>query len=650
MKKLILTFFLVLIFGIGFAQSYEWIDSLKHNLAVAKQDTSKIQIMVALCRNYRNKNPDSAQYYGQKALDFSRKINFPLGEVGALHYLSMTQINLGNLPNALEINLTALQIAEKNNLTDLAGRILKDIGIIYLDAKDYPKALKYLQQAKTLLVSVHQNQLLTDVISNLGGYHFEHNQLDSAAYYFNLAYNNMLKYNVSWAKSYTLHDLGSIQVKKGNTRQALDYFQQSLKAAYDQNEITHISEESYEIAKLYQSINQDSCIFYAKKALSAAQQGNFYENLMNASSFLAEIYEKQDAQKTIYYNKITLAAKDSLYNLGKLNALKNITDFDEQERKYEIETATTAYKNQVQFYLFLAGFAIFSLIAFILYRNNLKEKKAKKLLHQQKEEIQTTLLTLKSTQAQLIQSEKLASLGELTAGIAHEIQNPLNFVNNFSEVSTELVTEMKEELAVGNQQSANEIADDLKQNLEKITLHGKRASSIVKGMLEHSKASSGDKEPTDINTLADEYLRLAYHGLRAKDKDFNSDFKTDFDPDLPKINIIPQDMGRVILNLINNAFWAVKTVENPLVVVKTEQTENKIIIKIKDNGSGIPENMKVKIFQPFFTTKPTGQGTGLGLSLAYDIVTKGHGGTLEVKSAEGVGSEFIITLPFKTIE
>ncbi len=252
---------------------------------------------------------------------------------------------------------------------------------------------------------------------------------------------------------------------------------------------------------------------------------------------------------------------------------------------------------------------------------------------------------LRASQVQLIQKEKLASLGELTAGIAHEIQNPLNFVNNFSEVSTELVAEMKEELAVGNQQSANEIADDLKQNLEKITLHGKRASSIVKGMLEHSKASSGEKELTDINALADEYLRLAYHGLRAKDKDFNSDFKTDFDPNLPKIAVIPQDIGRVLLNLINNAFWAVKNVDKPMVVVKTEQSDNQIIIKVIDNGSGMTDEVKAKIFQPFFTTKPTGQGTGLGLSLAYDIVTKGHGGTIECESVEGVGTEFVVKIP-----
>ncbi len=285
-----------------------------------------------------------------------------------------------------------------------------------------------------------------------------------------------------------------------------------------------------------------------------------------------------------------------------------------------------------------------------------------------KKSIETTLSDLKAAQSQLVQSEKMASLGELTAGIAHEIQNPLNFVNNFSEVSTELVDEMKDELAAGNWQLATELADDVKQNLEKINHHGKRADAIVKGMLQHSRSSTGQKEPTDINALAAEYLRLAYHGLRAKDKSFNATMNTDFDESIGKINIIPQDIGRVILNLITNAFYAANiritaTVETrhalslqpptqsipqpdykPTVNVSTKKMGSHVEIRVKDNGSGIPANIVDKIFQPFFTTKPTGQGTGLGLSLAYDIV-KAHGGELKVETKEGEGTEFTIQLP-----
>ena len=272
-------------------------------------------------------------------------------------------------------------------------------------------------------------------------------------------------------------------------------------------------------------------------------------------------------------------------------------------------------------------------------------------LHTEKRKTEEALAVLQATQKQLIQSEKMASLGELTAGIAHEIQNPLNFVNNFSEVSNELIEEMKEELAKGNWQLANEIAEDVKQNLEKINHHGKRADGIVKGMLQHSRTSSGQKEPTDINVLAEEYLRLAYHGLRAKDKSFNAKFETDFDPTINKIDLVQQDIGRVMLNLINNAFYAVdekkKQVQNgyePIVTINTKKLDDTIEIAVKDNGNGIPKKVLDKIFQPFFTTKPTGQGTGLGLSLAYDII-KTHGGELKVDTEEGKGANFIISIP-----
>jgi len=269
-------------------------------------------------------------------------------------------------------------------------------------------------------------------------------------------------------------------------------------------------------------------------------------------------------------------------------------------------------------------------------------------------ELKQSIHELKATQSQLIQSEKMASLGELTAGIAHEIQNPLNFVNNFSEVSNELMSEMNAELDKGDIEEAKIIANDIKGNLEKINHHGKRADGIVKGMLQHSRTSTGQKELTDINALCDEYLRLAYHGLRAKDKSFNAKFETMLSEGLPKIKVVPQDMGRVILNLINNAFYAVNDKQKsapaeytPRVIVKTTLSANTLQISVSDNGNGIPDKIKDKIFQPFFTTKPTGQGTGLGLSLSYDIV-KAHGGELKVETTEGNGSLFLIFLPIRT--
>ena len=291
------------------------------------------------------------------------------------------------------------------------------------------------------------------------------------------------------------------------------------------------------------------------------------------------------------------------------------------------------------------------LIVFIQWRNNNQKKKANALLQQQKEKAEETLVELKSTQSQLIYSEKMASLGELTAGIAHEIQNPLNFVNNFSEVNRELIAEMREEIANGNYNSVTILAKDVEENEEKINHHGRRADSIVKGMLQHSRGGSGQKEPTDFNALADEYLRLSYHGLRAKDKNFNAEIKTGFDDRIGKINIVPQDIGRMMLNLYNNAFYAVNDASlhdspgyKPTVTVNTKKVINGVQLTVKDNGKGIPQKAVDKIFQPFFTTKPTGQGTGLGLSVSYDII-KAHSGGIQVETKEGEGSEFIIALP-----
>jgi signal transduction histidine kinase/ligand-binding sensor domain-containing protein len=308
-------------------------------------------------------------------------------------------------------------------------------------------------------------------------------------------------------------------------------------------------------------------------------------------------------------------------------------------------------------------FRSFSVMAMIVVVYSIVQERSRNLkkqnimleekVMQRTKELNHSLEELRQTQAHLIQSEKMASLGELTAGIAHEIQNPLNFVNNFSEVNKELIQELREEKNKGNGKIEDEILNDIEQNLEKVIHHGKRADSIVKGMLQHSRISTGTKEPTDINALADEYLRLSYHGMRAKDKTFNVMLKTYFDATLGKINIVPQDIGRVLLNLFNNAFYAVMQKKNeagdsyePVVCVTTKNVDGKVEIHVKDNGTGIPQKVVDKIFQPFFTTKPTGQGTGLGLSLSYDII-KAHGGEIKVETREGEGAEFVVQLSLK---
>jgi signal transduction histidine kinase len=338
--------------------------------------------------------------------------------------------------------------------------------------------------------------------------------------------------------------------------------------------------------------------------------------------------------------------------------IKNLSDFQhlllsENKRIEAIEDERSEKVARWTNFGAISFSILIGVIALLLFRNVRQSRLANSSLIEQKEKLQKTLDELKSTQSQLIQSEKMASLGELTAGIAHEIQNPLNFVNNFSEVNAELIEEAQREAGSGNQDTLNELLGDIKANSEKITFHGNRADAIVKSMLQHSRKTSAQKELTDINALCDEYLRLAYHGLRAKEKSFNAQFETDFDLSLPKVNVVSQDIGRVILNLINNAFYAVnerykkegKEGYVPQVKVSTRQVGDQIEITVTDNGGGIPPNIREKIFQPFFTTKPTGEGTGLGLSMSYDIVTKGHGGKMEVVSKEGEGSSFILQIP-----
>jgi two-component system NtrC family sensor kinase len=401
----------------------------------------------------------------------------------------------------------------------------------------------------------------------------------------------------------------------------------------------------------------------AKIAYAQAQLENNPNQVMLVTSLLTDVYKAKNDYKQAYdYQQVMLKAQDSLFSQQKTLQVQNLT-FSEQQRQDALKAAAIAYQDKVRFYALAGILAVVLLIMFILWFSNNARKKANRLLHQQNQQIQSqhqalekTLAELNATQTQLVQREKMASLGELTAGIAHEIQNPLNFVNNFSEVNTEMLEELKAEIekpkAERDEQLEVELINGLIENEKKINHHGKRADFIVKGMLQHSRTSTGEKQQTNINILADEFLKLSYHGLRAKDKSFNAELVTHFDANLPKVNIAQQDIGRVLLNLFNNAFYAVNQKQKtagsdykPEVTVSTSAEKNDLVIKVKDNGNGIPDAIKEKIMQPFFTTKPTGEGTGLGLSLSYDIVIKGHGGTLDVNSKEGEGSEFVVRLP-----
>ncbi len=652
-KALVINFLLVVASTIGFTQTRDAIEDLQHQLAIAKDDTSRIHAQIDLCYIYRLGNTDSSLLFGQHALKLSEKINYPKGEILALSFMSLAMQQLGNLPKALEMAFKALQIAKANWLERLTGGALNAIGETYIILKDYPKALHYLEIQKSNAEANGSEEGLAYSKYDMGVAFKEMNQLDSALYYEQQSIGHFRKINRE--EPLVFATLGDIEMKSGKPAEALNFYQKSLQSSLKNNERRASAYAYNKIAAFYKNVNQpDSAIYYATKGLEESELISQKKTILEAAALLSALYEPKDIKESLRYLKIADAYKDSLFGSGNLQAVQTLVA-NEEERQKEIEATKVAYQNQLKQYALIAGLAMLLLIAFFLYRNNRKQKKDKNLLQNKNEVIEQTLNNLKSTQSQLIQSEKMASLGELTAGIAHEIQNPLNFVNNFSEVNIELLNEMEDAILKSDREEILSISADLKQNLEKINHHGKRADAIVKGMLQHSRSSNGVKEPTNINALADEYLRLAYHGLRAKDKSFNATMKTDYDESIGDINIIPQDIGRVILNLITNAFYAVtekKKVQpdyEPIVTVTTKTLRPPlgglgVLVSVKDNGNGIPQKVLDKIFHPFFTTKPTGQGTGLGLSLSYDIV-KAHGGEIKVETKEDGGAEFIINLP-----
>ncbi|MEO8772375.1 MAG: ATP-binding protein, partial [Ferruginibacter sp.] len=621
---------------------------------------------------YQENKLDSALYFHQLQLKLAKKLDIKMWLADAYQQIGSVSIYLGNISAANEALVHAVEIAgdEKNensnwhystfsNAQNLnASRISilamshNDFGNLYSIIGESDQAKQSLAETIKLGEQIQNGKVISVAYGNLTGLYGN----DTAMIYARRAiqYGDQADY-----KKFNGNALLQIAQRYARLKQndsAVIYAYAAMEESIDQNNLRTLANVYIGLSYFHFSRQHiDSSLFYTGKLLKVAESLQSPDVFRDAYSTLAFVYGSLKNTDSAYkYEQLAHKISDSLNNAR----IKQLTEyqksaFGEQLRLKKINDDKTAYQNKLKLYGAIAGSASLLFIALILYRNNRKKIKANNILEK-------TLTDLKSTQTQLIQSEKMASLGELTAGIAHEIQNPLNFVNNFSEVSKELLGEMKEEMEKGNLEDAKEIMNDIIQNLEKINNHGKRADAIVKGMLQHSRSSSGKKEPTDINALCDEYLRLSYHGLRAKDKDFNATIQTDFDNSIGKINIIPQDIGRVLLNLFNNAFYAVNeksqrsTVNSqqplsyaykPTISSQTKKLNDKIEIKVSDNGNGIPQNIVDKIFQPFFTTKPTGQGTGLGLSLAYDIITKEHNGTIKVESKEGERTMFIITIP-----
>lgn len=629
------------------------VDSLKYIIKTLPEDTSKLQGLLNLAGLYTYNNPDSAILYGNSAIQLSIRLNAEQETGLAYSYRSSAFAVLGNYSQAMkdifEARKIFIALGNKAFLESTNG----GIGDIYLELGDYKKALFYYYQARETAANLNIiptssfSKELWEMYSSasLGDAYLHGNMLDSALYFSKRVYEIDRSLNQYWSFSTLL--LANTYLSLNELDSALKYYRAEVRVKAKKDE----TDVYVGIATIFQKRNIiDSCSYYANKALDTAQSIKYTKAVMTVAGILAWVYEKTDPAKSIFYLKLNATAKDSIYSREKIDQV-GIAVLTEETQRQEMLAQQAKYKDRIKMYTLFGIIAVILLIAIILYRNNRIRQRAFKLLRQQKLATDSALVELKTTQDQLIQSEKMASLGELTAGIAHEIQNPLNFINNFSEVNAELVDEMKQELQQNHAGDALKIAEDLKENNLKIFEHGKRADGIVKSMLQHSRVSSGQKELTDINELANEYFRLSYHGMRAKDKAFNVDMKINTDQSVGKINILPQDIGRVLLNLYNNAFYSVAEKKKlhpeayePTVTLSTKRTGQHIQISVKDNGMGIPQKIRDKVFQPFFTTKPTGQGTGLGLSLSYDII-KSQGGHLKIESIEGEGAEFIIELP-----
>jgi signal transduction histidine kinase len=634
--------FIFLLFSYSAYTQVSGLDSVKKVLQTQKEDTNKLNTLFFLVGHYIESHADTGVTYSQQALDLAEKLNLKEAVLAAEGSLSLCLTFAGNYPLGLDHAFKTLALAKKINSLGL-GWAYSTVSYSYYYLGEYNTCLSYTREA----MKIAQPREIAYGWRDLALVFHKLNEPDSAMLYAKKAYGQLKngEGNIS-------NVLGDAYAGKGIYDSALLFYRNGILVAQKENIEPDLIDNYNSIAGVYKATNDlDSAAWYSKKVLSEKIEKRYPIGLLKAANMLADIYDSQNKpDSTLKYLRIALTVKDSLFSREKTMAIQNLA-FKEQEKQKEIEASELRYQNRLRLYSLLGGLIALLVIAGILLRNNRNKQKTNIILQQQKEKVESTLAELRSTQTQLIQSEKMASLGELTAGIAHEIQNPLNFVNNFSDVNTELIDELNQEADKGNIEEMRAIAKNIRDNEQKINQHGKRADAIVKGMLQHSRTSSGQKELTDINALCDEYLRLAYHGLRAKDKSFNANFKTDFDNSIGKLNIISQDLGRAMLNLINNAFYAVsekkKVSENgyePGIVLSTKRSNSMVEIKVRDNGNGIPKKVLDKIFQPFFTTKPTGQGTGLGLSLSYDII-KAHGGEIKVETREGEGSEFTIQLP-----
>jgi signal transduction histidine kinase len=557
------------------------IDSLKSIINQAKNDTTKVNLLAQFSFDIVFTVPDQALSFAQEGLLLARSIDYAKGEILCNSSAGFTRWLTGDFAEATEIFLQCVREAESIKDTTLLWRALDGLMSSYRDQGNHTEAARYARRGLDLTSNNPYWKVMMGSVFNAM------NLPDSALYY-------LLPVDTTFGLSfygYALFEVGKAYHKKGNSIIALSNYKKSIETLSRSTNIKDLALAFNGVASMFaERGNLDSCIYYAERGLEITQKMSYKQGAYESYLLLSRAFEPIDKDKALRYYKQAMEVKDQMFNMMKQTQAMTAR-FESRLQQIELEKTKLVDQNRIRTVILTSIIIIFVVVMLLLYRNIRLKQRAKTKIEQAYSE-------LKSTQKQLLLREKMASLGELTAGIAHEIENPLNFVNNFSEVSNELLNELDPEIENGNLFGIKKITDDVRKNLEKILHHGKRADGIVKGMLQHSRSSSGVKEPTDINALADEYLRLAYHGFRAKDKSFNVTTKTDFHESLGRILVVPQDIGRVVLNLISNAFYTVSEKKKqsvgdyqPTVILGTRKHDNYVLISVKDNGNGIPQKI-----------------------------------------------------------
>ena len=666
MLRVLPTWWLGLLPAVGLCQPTTRPDSLRQQLATAAPDTGRVLLLAQLAYEYTQTAPLATIAYGKQALQLAQRLGYRRGEALALIRLGSGFREAGNYPAALQVGLQGLRLAETLREPELMGRGLNALGYLNWEQGHSRPALAYFFRAKAVAEKSRNTTLLTRVMGNIGNVYQQLNRLDSAVLYSRQGYALDLAHHDLVSEVGDAAMLGNIYAGLGRPALARQYYRRSIRRAQGPHITFALCRAYLGQARLWQQqagpgSGPDSAVYFGRQALAASQLSHYPKGVLDASRFLAAAFAaRRDSAAAFRYLALASATRDSLFSQTKLAQLQALDVNERLRQREQADQQAVATQERRQLWL-LTALASAVPMLLLLWRNNRHKQRANQQLNaqnaqiaRQRDDLGSALAQLRATQAQLVQSEKMAFLGELTAGIAHELQNPLAFMKNFAEVSALLVDDIAGDAPRPARDADQELLlAGLRQNLREISQHGQRATAIIAGMLARSRNSGTPRTPTDLNVLVAEYLRLAYQGLRAKNSAFHATRTVRLAPELGPVPAVAPDLGRVLLNLFTNAFQAVQQRARtagpsyvPEVRVSTQRLPSGAVeIRVRDNGTGIPAAVRPDIFKPFFTTKPATEGTGLGLSLAHDIVTQAHHGTLTVDSEEGEFTEFTIGLP-----